>query len=221
MGLVDNETIVGLLCAISAKYEIPYELDGLKLIARAAKGHVRDAVSLLDTVAAIGPVTRDLVGMYAEAELEDTALKVLYLTAFGKVKEAIPHILHLGRLTEPAKVVQMIFSWYGRAVFSDAAVADADVQVLAQIASRLNNPPAATQIFLKWASVMTLPVDALPVFVAELGSIAGAAFPQSSLPTVVPAEAMPKSALASAPAPVGGVSPKALAEALGGTFKRI
>lgn len=222
MGLVDNETIVGLLCAIAAKHEIQYELDGLKLIARAAKGHVRDAVSLFDTVAAIGPVTRELVGTYAEAELEDMALKVLYLISFGKVKDAIPHILQIGRMTEPQKVVQLLFSWYGRAVFSDSSVADADVSVLKQIASRLNNPAAATAIFLKWSGAMTLPVDALPVFAAELGAIAGAAWPQSQLPEAsASASAAPKTASAQKPAPSVGVSPKALAEALGGTFERI
>jgi len=221
MGLVDNETVVGLLCAIATRHEIPYELDGFKLIARAAKGHVRDAVGLLDTVAAIGTVTRELVGTYAEAEIEDTALKVLYLIAIGKVRESVPHLLHLGRLIDPPKVIQILFSWYGRAVFSDASVAEADVPVLAQISGRMSNPAAATAIFLKWSAASTLPVDALPVFASELGAIVGAALPQSSLPTSVKTTAVPKAQAQTPAAPVGGVSPKAMAEALGGKFERI
>ena len=79
---VSTETLVGYLGEIAAREEFTTQGDGLAMVASHARGSVRDALSLLEQVAALGVGTVDPEGVTRALGLADRE-------AFGTIVEAI------------------------------------------------------------------------------------------------------------------------------------
>jgi DNA polymerase-3 subunit gamma/tau len=91
---IDPDTLVAHLLAISAKENVAVEPDGLAMIARAAEGSVRDALSILDQAliqrisagdAVTAEAVRDMLGLADRTRAWD----LLDAALAGKAKEAL------------------------------------------------------------------------------------------------------------------------------------
>jgi DNA polymerase-3 subunit gamma/tau len=213
---VATDIIAGLLVSTAAKGGLDYEMDGVKLIARAAKGHVRDALVMLDKVASIGRVTKDLVSTVADTSYQDQALNTLLLIAADKLPEAIAIIDEMARTQPPAKAVEEVFAAYGRAVFSDGELTPDELRRYNVVKARFPMPAQVTAILLKWSSADRIPADALPLFIYELHSLRVVA----DAPVARPAASPTPRAEEPTPPPLSHSRPSAsdLAKALGATI---
>ena len=106
---VESDVMVEHLTTIVGKEECKAEEDALKLIARAAEGSVRDALSLLDQAIAHGAgevgeqQVRDMLGLADRAQVLD----LFELVMAGKVKEALTTLRSQYDLgADPAVVLQ-------------------------------------------------------------------------------------------------------------------
>jgi len=156
---VADETILGLLSAVSVENGVTYELEALRAIARASKGKVRDAVKMLDIIAALGNVTVELAKSQLETTLEDGVVDLFTLVLQKKQKEAIFAIDGLARVYEPAKIIEAMFGYYARSVFTDE---------LSDVLTQFGNVPTMTEFFMKWSQSQTLSSDVLPLFLYEM-----------------------------------------------------
>lgn len=213
---VATDTIAGLLIATAARSGLDYDMDAVKLIARAAKGHIRDALLMLDKVASMGRVTKDLVSAVVDTSYQDQALNTLLLIAADKLTEAIQTIDEMARTQPPAKAVEEVFAVYGRAVFSDGELTPDELRRYNVVKARFPQPAQVTAILLKWSSADRIPADALPLFIYELHALRGvedapAARPVSASPAPRAVEPPPPPPSASRP------STSDLATALGVT----
>lgn len=183
---VATDTLTGLLIATAAHANLDYEMDGVKLIARAAKGHVRDALVMLDKVAAIGKVTKELASTVVDTTYQDQALNTLLLIAADKLTEAISTIDEMARTQPPAKAVEEVFAAYGRAVFSDGELTPDELRRYNVVKARFPQPAQVTAILLKWSSADRIPADALPLFIYELHSLRSVADAPVARPQATP-----------------------------------
>ena len=159
---VHTDNIFGMLVNIANKRDIPYELEAIKIIARKAKGIVRDAVLWLGMVAAMGNVTKELVTVALDDTLEDLCHKC-YASLIGNDQvQAVKWIDEAGRNYSTSKVIEVMFSIYARTPWAEPGT------IHYQIASRLPNSGEVDAIFIKWLSNTNLPADVLPLVVYEL-----------------------------------------------------
>ncbi len=159
---VAEDTILGLLSAISGENKVTYEMEALRLIAKTAKGRVRDAVKMLDVVAAMGSVTVALVQSQLETTLEDGVADLYKMMLARKQKEAVFAIDSLSRVYSPSKIIEKMFGFYAKAVFTEE---------LTDIMLQFGDVPTMTSFFMKWSSVQGLSSDVLPLFLYELSCI--------------------------------------------------
>jgi DNA polymerase III gamma/tau subunit len=159
---VDADTITGLLANICNQEKIRYELEGLQIIARMSRGHIRDAISRLETVAAVGGATKALVTSVLDDSLEDLCLKALLAVAMKQLTEAVRYGDEACRSNLPARVIETMFALYARSVF-----AEGDSQ-LGLIAAKLADAGEVSAIFLKWSSTPYLSADTIPLLIYEL-----------------------------------------------------
>jgi DNA polymerase-3 subunit gamma/tau len=160
---VDTEAIFGLLANIASANKIPYEeLEALRIIARAAKGRVRNAVNILNMVACMGAVTKKLVLAMLEDELTDTCLKILTEIANKNQVEAVRLADEACNQASPSRIIECLFATYAKAVYtpSDAAYA--------HIAKTLTNIGEIRSIFIGWLVSANLSPDMVPLIVHEL-----------------------------------------------------
>jgi DNA polymerase-3 subunit gamma/tau len=165
--------VVGLLGSIATRNKIAYELDGLRMIAKESKCHIRDAVNLLDAVGSVGAVTKDLVAAYVDTTPEDLALKTLHAVALGDLADACSHVDALSRMMAPGKIIELLFSLYGRSVFVDHEATLDDQKVFTDLRLRMGSPFVVTGTFLRWLQACSVPSDVLPVFLVELDQCKG------------------------------------------------
>jgi len=165
--LVHQDTVVGLLANIANRNNIQYELDALRLIARYTKGIIRNAVNILGSAAALGTVTKENVKLILDTSLEDLCIKLMQAIAAKDNKTAIRLADDAGRKARPPKVIETMFSVYGRAVFADP---DPD---LTPIYVGLPETGDVTALFIKWATTANLPSDIMPLVAYELLKLHG------------------------------------------------
>lgn len=159
---VSAEIILGLLTNIANTQGIDFELDALKVIAWYAKGHVRNAVEMLASVACLGTVTKELVSAVVDLSLEDYCFRILAYIANGNQLGAVSLLDEACLTTTPSGIVEALFSTYGRIVYSPE---NSQEELLA---STLVPVTKATTIFLKWGVMQNIPVDAMPLLIYEL-----------------------------------------------------
>lgn len=160
--LVHTDTVVGLLANVATRNNITYELDALRLIARHTKGIVRNAVNILGSAAALGLVSVEHVKVILDTSLEDVCLKLMQAIAAKDRETAIRLADEAGRKARPAKVIEMMFSIYGEAIF---AKEDPD---LSKVYVGLPETTDVTTVFIKWATTPHLPSNIVPVVAYEL-----------------------------------------------------
>lgn len=201
---VATDVLEGFLAALAARNSIDTERDGLRAIARAAKGHVRDALGLLDKVASLGKVTRELVGTVVDTSYTDMATDVLAHLAADHVPQALTILDDMARSQPVSRVIEEIFAAYGRAVFGDADASEEDRSRMRGVKDLFPNPARMTEVLIKWTSSDRIPVDALPLFAHEIHSLrsqddgaqarrSNAVQPSPSRPAAPPAVARPVS----------------------------
>jgi DNA polymerase-3 subunit gamma/tau len=154
--------LTGLLASTAAKHEIEYELEALRAIARHSKGIVRDAIRWLNMAASLGKITLDTASQVLDDPLENVCVKVLLAVAVGNQKSAVKWVDEAGRLSNPTKVIETLFSVYARTLWSESESEEGG------IAARLSNIREVNGIFLRWLGAHSLPSDALPLIVHEL-----------------------------------------------------
>jgi len=131
------------------------------LIARCTKGIIRDAVNILGSAAALGLVSIEHVKLVLDTSLEDECIKLMQAIAARDRETAIRLADEVGRKARPAKVIEMMFSIYGRAVFAEA---DPD---LSMIYVGLPETSDVTSLFIKWATTPHLPSNVMPLVADE------------------------------------------------------
>ena len=212
---VGFDVISGLLVALAARSGLDYEMDGLKLIARASKGHVRDALMLMDMVASLGKVTTELVRTAIDTSYEDQALNVLIHLGAGRLQGAIQALDEMARTKPPVQAVEAVFQAYGKAIFPGDDLTPDELRRYNAVKACFSVPAPVTAVLLKWSSADRIPADALPLFAYELSAVSGAEPPATATPA---ARSTPRPApVAAAPAATPTVSTKDLTQLLGAT----
>jgi hypothetical protein len=159
---VDKEVLVGFLKNVANQNGIPCELEALRIVARHSHGIVREAVNILNSVAPMGNVTVDVVKAAIDTSVEDKCIEVMQAIAARNQTEAVRLIDEAGRKATPIKVIETMFSIYGRAVF---APPDSE---FSKIYVGLPNVSDVTAIFNEWGKNPNQPADILPLFAYSL-----------------------------------------------------
>ena len=155
------DAVLGLLSALCSENGITYELEALKMIALAFKGQVRDPVLMLDVLASMGNITVDLVKNNIDTSLEDGCFQLFRLILEKKKEEAVVLIDELAKNHAPVKIIESMFSMYGKAVF-------AEDPALNNIVIHLGEISQITAFFMKWTATISLSSDVLPLFLYEM-----------------------------------------------------
>jgi len=159
---VSQDVLVGHLANVASKNEITADLDALKLIARQAKGIVRDAVQHLNTCGALGVrVDAETVRNVIDTTLEDLCERLLLTIAERNQIEAVRLADELVRKEMPDKVAERMLSLYSRAIY-------AEDPELRKIFIGLSDVGAVAGILVKWAAVQHAPADIVTIIVYEL-----------------------------------------------------
>ena len=159
---VSRNTMVGLLSKVATDNNIPYDLDGLDVIARHSKGIIRDAVQWLNTAAACGEIKPDLVKTVIDTSLEDKCTRLLLTIARKDQAGAVKLADEIGLNFTPQRIVETLLGLYARAIWQEDPEAE-----LRQIYVGLPNVGEVTDVLIKWSGLM-VPADALPLIVFEL-----------------------------------------------------
>lgn len=159
---VSQEVLVGHLANVASKNEIACDLDALKLIARASKGIVRDAVQHLNTCGALGVrVDAKVVRQVIDTTLDDMCEKLLQTIAAKDQVEAIKLADALVRRDMPGKAAERMLSLYSQAIYTD----DPELR---RIYLGLPDVSAVAGVLIKWAAVQHAPADIVTIIVYEL-----------------------------------------------------
>jgi DNA polymerase III subunit gamma/tau len=159
---VDTEVIRGLLVNVATANQIVFESDAMKIIAQSAKGHIREAIGTLGSLAAMGNVTKNLALAMVEDPLRTLCIKILTLVADKNQIEAVKIADSACNNATPTKVIETLFSEYAKAIYTT------DDPVSQHIALRLSNLSEVRNIFISWLTPSTLPSDTIPLVVYEL-----------------------------------------------------
>lgn len=159
---VADDVMIGHLANVANTNGIPYELDGLRLITRQARGIVRDAVQFLDTTAALGEtVSIKTVKLAVDTSLEDLCEQLLQTIAARKQIEAVALAEELVRKDMPGKAAERMLALYSRAIY------DKDPE-LRKIYLGLPDVSAVAGVLARWAAIPSAPSDIITVIVYEL-----------------------------------------------------
>ena len=162
---VDSEVILGLLVNIASTNHIQYELDALKLISKASKGIIREALNSLDVCAAIGNVTSALVKDTIYSDLEDSAASLLSAIGIKDINTALKIADQISQSHSSVKLIETMFSVYAKSSINPETENE---HLIKQKFSKIS---AVTDLFIKWSSASHLPADVIPLFVLELKDI--------------------------------------------------
>jgi DNA polymerase-3 subunit gamma/tau len=159
---VAQDVLVGHLANVATGNGIPYDLGGLKLIARQSRGVVRDAVQHLDTCAALGAtVDAKLVRTVVDTSLDDLCERLLQTVAAKDQVEALKLADELVRKELPTKAASHMLSLYSRAIYTE------DPE-LAKIYLGLPDVGRVAEVLVKWAAAPNAPADIIAIIVYEL-----------------------------------------------------
>ncbi len=211
---VAADTITGLLVSLAGKNDLDYELEGVRLIARAARGHVRDGVLLLDKVASLGRITKPLVLSVVDLSLMDQALNAWIHLALDRKDEAFKAMEDISLQETPAAVIQSMFSVYGRAVLGDREATVEEAKRLQVVKEHFYDYEKVTTALLKWTGAERIPVDALPLFAMELHTLRSGADTISRVSSAQPPSKPTSLEFKSSPSP--SLSARSVAKLLGG-----
>lgn len=164
-GRVDADVILGFLVNLATANQIQYELDALRAISRAAKGIVREAVGMLDTCAAIGTVTKELVLNTMDDDLEDVAMKIYAKMAQHDQQGAVQVADDACKIESPVRLIESMFATYAKCVYRPVTPEQTAVRDI------FRDVCGMTQIFLKWTTPQQLSADVVPLLVVELMSV--------------------------------------------------
>lgn len=166
-----SEKIRGLLINRASDSNIPYEMDGIDLLVRHSKGIPREALMMLNSVAAVGPVTKQLVSDIIDNSLEEGCLKVWMATLTQKIEVAVKAMDELTLVYRPAKIVETMFAMFGDIMFGQEPVDAADQKAYTLVRQHYLDKAAVTSVLIKWSELGNLPADAMALFVLELFQI--------------------------------------------------
>ncbi len=133
--------IVDHLAAIADKEGIKVERPALELIAQSSHGGVRDAISLLDQVAAGGKAivrldtVRDILG-YSDSE---TIGALAEAVAAGHTKEVLTHLDHLSESgVQPGQLIAQLIQWWRRLLLVAVGTEESSDAIVTELAARLS-----------------------------------------------------------------------------------
>ena len=169
-GLVRSEVICGLLVSVAGQHGVDAELEALQLISRAARGHVRDALTLLGQAAAFGRVTGDIVRALVSNTTELLALELLAHCGAQEIPEALKTLDVLTQTLTPPQVVSLVFGSYSRALFPPSPLTMEEKALMDRVLAGLPDYPVVSGCLLKWSNTHNLPLDALSLLVLELAN---------------------------------------------------
>jgi DNA polymerase III subunit gamma/tau len=119
---LNGEVLTGHLANVATQNAIAYELDGLRLIARQARGIVRDAVQYLDTCGALGvTVDTKTVRTVIDTSLEDACERLLFAIAAKDQMLALQIADELVRRELPSKAADRMLGIYARSIYTEDA----------------------------------------------------------------------------------------------------
>lgn len=191
---VNENVLVGHLANVAARNNVTYELEALKLIARATKGIVRDAVQYLNTCAMFdSKVDAAMVRLVIDTTLDDLCERLLATIAARNQAESIVLADELVRKEMPGKVAERMLSLYSQSLYTE----DPELR---RIYLGLPDVSAVAGILIKWAAVQHAPADVVTIIVFELLKT------QGSVRTLAPVSAA-KPQTSTAQAPVRAKSP--------------
>jgi DNA polymerase III subunit gamma/tau len=165
---LDENSLLGLLMSRADKEKIGYTLDGLRAIAHMAKGSARDAINYLTIAAITGKITPEEVREIINLDVEDTCNRIFQAILAEDLPAAAALADTASQYLIPALLIEELFSFYARQVFTGGSIAASF--------PRLSDLSA---FFLKWTASPLIPSDVLPLMLYELSELrAGASPPQ-------------------------------------------
>lgn len=157
-GLVDKESLIGLLMSIADQKEVPYTTEGLRALVRFAHGRPRDAIKGLGIVAALGGATPENVETAMNQDAASWAVSILDRIASHESREAIRMADELAQRIGAPHVIEAVFTAYAQGFFTGGNTGSAPLREM-------------TAFFLKWSATPYIPADALPLFITELSEL--------------------------------------------------
>jgi DNA polymerase-3 subunit gamma/tau len=138
---IATPVIVEHLASIAEKEGIQVERPALELIAQSSRGGVRDAISLLDQVAAGGKTTvtlttvRDILG-YSDSE---TIGALAQAVAAGHTKEVLTHLDHLSESgVQPGQLIAQLIQWWRQLLLVAVGTEEGSDPVITELAANLS-----------------------------------------------------------------------------------
>ena len=204
---VPADELTGKLVTLAVQQGIEFELEGIRAIALASKGRVRDAIYMLDDVRRMGKVTKELVGTVSDVSVADNAMAVLIHVVAKRFVQACDALAALAQqCSSSPKAIEEVFSAYARAVFGEEGTSEEDQRRHTAVRVCLPNHTALTSVLLKWSAAERIPTDALPLFLHELSQ--HVVVPESTTPVAPPPVVLSTPALpvpVPVPPPASGV----------------
>lgn len=165
------EMIRGLLINKANLNSIQFERDAIDLIARRSRGYAREALSMLNTVAGMGTVTKSLVASVMDNSLEEGCLRVLLLLLTKEIKDAVQEMDKLTLAFLPTQILEAFFALLGKIAYGDVPIDPEEQQAYAVVQQSLPDLSPVTSLLLKWISANYLPADAMAIFVEEFAQV--------------------------------------------------
>lgn len=148
------------LQAVARAEGIPAEDSAIRLISTYCRGHVRDALGLLEQLAQVGGATEDRARAYLRLEVRDDAYKLLTLTDQGARLDYIEELLCKYAPRELAEAVGgALFDAYKVATGGGASFSEADRGWLKRVLDatpRASLLPAAERLLMLPAELSTI-----------------------------------------------------------------
>lgn len=167
LALVSREALLGHLMGTADRECISYSLDGLKRIAELSQGRPRAAITLLQNVALVGPVTPENCAAVIDDDLGTVAEKIfarMILASNVPTEQSMAPVVQAFRLadqaaeiTSPARVIDALFRCYARSLFNAG-----------EPSRSFREYKHVNQTFLRWTQAGEIPFDALSIFLMEL-----------------------------------------------------
>jgi DNA polymerase-3 subunit gamma/tau len=133
--------IVDRLTYIAVQEKIEVEKSTLELIAQSARGGIRDAISLMDQVAAGGNTivtlqsVRDVLG-YSDSE---TIGALAEAVAAGHTKEVLTHLDHLSESgVQPGQLIAQLIQWWRQLLLVTVGTETSSDPVVVELAANLS-----------------------------------------------------------------------------------
>jgi len=153
LGLLNEESLRGLICKVAQEKSIHYDLNGLYQLCIRAEGNPGKVLTLLHG-ASLTAMRGEINGSVRFEPLElDNRIKELFSLS-------LPEAIKLVRTIEASAddIVDQLFTSYSLMYFNNA------------IPQHLSNYKNVTSIFLKWKGARDLPSESLPLLLKELAN---------------------------------------------------